>query len=193
MLNPNNAPATATELEHFSATIANNLEVAELDAGGFEMLVAVDDGASILVFQATDGMDPATTAQLDQLFASRRRLAAFVTHTGWSPAEDVETSLAWLIVAVGIGGLPAVGAVRRVAEDTAWTRVGPGDLPLFGLSTAAGLRATLEVRRPLRIETDASPELYRRPAECPRSLTTPQPGGSPAEPPATGSSKRPMR
>ena len=164
MLNPNNAPVTATELERFTATIANNLDVAELDAGGFEMLVAVEDGdASILMFQATDGMDLATTAQLDQLFATRRRLAAFVTHTGWSPADDVETSLAWLIVAVGIGRLPAAGAVRRVAEDTSWFLVPPGSLPLFAAATAGGLRASLEARRPLRVKSDPAPELYRRP------------------------------
>ena len=59
-------PVTATELDRFTAAIANNLDVAELDEHRFEMLVAGGYGdASILVFQATDGMDPATTAQLN--------------------------------------------------------------------------------------------------------------------------------
>lgn len=57
---PNNAPVTATELERSTAAIANNLDVVELDEHGFEMLVAVDDSDSILVLQATDGMDPAS-------------------------------------------------------------------------------------------------------------------------------------
>lgn len=169
MLNPNNAPVTTVELDRFTATIANNLDVDELEAGRFEMLVAVDDGdASILVFQATDGMDPATTAQLDGLFATRRRLAAVVTHTGWAPTDDVDTSLAWLIVAVGVGGLPACAAVRRVAEDTAWFRVPPAGLPWFAAATAGALRATLEDGRPFRVKTDPAPQLYRRPDECPR-------------------------
>jgi len=118
------------------------------------------------VFNVNDA--PVTASQhVDQLFAPRRRLAAAASIVDWSPDPDVPTTPAWLLVAVGIGGLPAVAAVRRIEEDERWWQLAPSELPWLALSTASALRAALEQSAPLCINSASHRGLFERPAADP--------------------------
>ena len=168
MFNVNNPPVTTRQLESFVAAIATEVDNVhpDLDPAQGAFLLAVGDAGSILMV-ASPAVDPATTAHIDRLFAPRRRLAAIVSATGWAPHVDAPVSLAWVVVAVGIGGVPACVAVRRVLEDEQWTLIEPHEIPWFAASSAGALRAQLETGKPLRWKETRSPELHQRPDELP--------------------------
>jgi hypothetical protein len=166
-VNAHNAPVTARELERFASIVTHELDRHELAPGTSTLVLAVDDGDCILMLACDEAHSPRVTGQIDQLLAPRRRMIAMVTTTGWSPSESGVSSLAWVIVAVGLGGAPACVAVRRVVEDDRWTGIPPHQVPWFLLSTASGLRAALENGVPVRLKTATATELFRRPDQVP--------------------------
>lgn len=167
MFNVNNAPATARELEGFAASVARQIDQVQFDPADVSYVFATKDGDSILLLAADPADEPAALAQIDQLLATRRRLVATASLAAWSPTPHGPSSPAWLLVAVGAGGLPAFAAVRRISEDRRWTALGTQDLPWFALSTASALRGAVESGAALRLKQASSEELYRRPDEEP--------------------------
>ena len=162
-----NAPVTPSELLAFAGLVADEIDRCQLDPDHVPLILAVDDRDSVLMLTTGDPSHPATLSQIDQLLASRRRMISMVGVTGWAPADDVPVTAAWVLVAVGRGGVPGCLLVRRVVEDEAWTRVPHTQHPWFALSTMSSLRANLEQGTPLRLKTAASSELYRTPHEQP--------------------------
>jgi hypothetical protein len=136
---------------------------------------AVDDGEDRIDVLAAAGSDAAITARIDQLLAAGPRMAAIVTVTGWTPDGTSAVQPAWVVTAVGTGGIPALGAVRRIREVDRWTRLASSELPWFALVTAAGLRAglagsPLHMKRagsPLHMKRGGSAELHHRPDDQP--------------------------
>lgn len=166
MFDVNNAPVTRSELERFAHLVATSLDRLDLDPAEHDMVVAVDDGPDALLLPAGPTTRDAVIAELDQLLASRRRMAAMVSLLGWSP-DATPTCTSWAVVAVGRGGLPAVLCLRRLNEDDHWTLVDIRTAPWAVLSSASGLRAAIEEGRPLRLKVARSPELLQRPDEQP--------------------------
>lgn len=162
----NNAPVNHRELENFTQIVATAVDNIGVDPDEHDMVVAVDDGTDALLLPGGPREREATMAELDQLLATQRRMAALVSLLGWSPDQS-PTRPAWLVVAVGRGGVPAVVCVRRIEEDDRWTLISINHAPWAVLSSAAGLRAALEERRPLRLKVARSAELLRRPDEVP--------------------------
>ena len=166
MFNANNGPVGRRELEVFTYLVATAVDNIGVDPAEYDMLVGVDDGGDALLLPGGPNHREATTAELDQLLATPRRMAAMVSLIGWSPGES-PTRPAWFVVAVGRGGLPAVVCVRRIEEDDTWTALSINECPWFALATASGLRASLEHGVPLRLKLARSAELYQRPDEQP--------------------------
>lgn len=166
MFDVNNAPVTRTELERFAHMVATTVDRLDIDPAEHDMVVAVDDGADALLLPAGPTTRDAVIAELDQLLASRRRMAAMVSLLGWSP-DATPTRPSWVVVAVGRGGLPAVLCVRRLREDDRWTLVDIRSAPWAVLSSASGLRAAIEEGRPLRLKVARSREVLQRPDEQP--------------------------
>lgn len=167
MFKINNAPVTLLELERFAAAVADEIDDREMDPQQVPLILAVDDGDDAQILSSRAPSHPATLSQVDQLLATRRRMIALVGTTGWSPADEVPVTPAWVLIAVGRGGGPAFVVVRRVAEDEQWTIIPVAQLPWFALSTAAGLRAAIEYGTPLRLKQATATQLFRRPDECP--------------------------
>ena len=167
MTDAHNTRVAAIELQRFAAAVAHQIDAAGLAPDATELLVAVDDGSDVLMCVTEDGAAPSALAQIDQLLATPRRVMATVSVTAWSPTADGTSSVAWILIAVGRGGLPAFAAVRRIEEDTRWARLPPTQLPWFALSTASSMRAALEHGAPLKFKRATSEALHRRPDECP--------------------------
>jgi hypothetical protein len=167
VFNINNAPVTLRELERFAAVVADEIDDREMDPQQVPLILAVDDGEHVQMVSGRAPSHPSTLSQVDQLLATRRRMIALVGTTGWSPADEVPVTAAWVLIVVGRGGGPALVVVRRVAEDEQWTHVPVDRLPWFALSTAGGMRAAIEHGTPLRLKQATATELYRRPDECP--------------------------
>lgn len=155
---------TRADLGRFVRQLTAHL--ATLQDPNIDLVFAVDDRDEGISVLSHAGSDAAATAGIDQMLGSKHRMAALVCVTGWTPDGTSPVRPAWVIVAVGTGGLPALGAVRRIREDTRWTRLPPNELPWFALSTASGLRAALD-GEPLRLKSGSSAELHRRPDEVP--------------------------
>ncbi|MFA9430012.1 hypothetical protein [Egicoccus sp. AB-alg2] len=166
MFDVNNAPVTRSELERFAHLVATSVDHLGIAPGEHDMAVAVADGADALLLPGGPATRDAVMAELDQLLAAPRRMAAMVSLLGWSP-DATPTRPSWALVAVGRGGLPAVLCVRRLHEDDHWTLVDIRDAPWAVLSSASGLRAAIEEGRPLRLKVARSPELLQRPDEQP--------------------------
>ena len=156
----------AEDLDSFAAAVADHIEQTQLDPTEIHLLAAADDGDAIQLLAVDDADRPESTADLDQLITSDRRVVAMAMPTGWSPTAHGPSSPAWLLLVVA-AELPVFAAVRRILDDR-WTQLAPDDLPWFALSTAAGLRAALVDGRPLRLKKDPAPQLYDRPDDVPR-------------------------
>ena len=154
------------DLDSFAAAVADHINQTQLDPSEFPLVAAADDGDSILLLAIDDADSPGTTADLDQLISSDRRVVAMAMSTGWSSTAHGPSSPAWLLLVVA-AELPVFAAVRRTIDDR-WTQLAPDELPWFALSTAAGLRAALVDGRPLRLKKGPAPQLYDRPDDVPR-------------------------
>ncbi len=163
MFNVNNAPVTYSQLVDFAQMVALEVDRRRLDPEGVELVVGVEAAGVVDLVVGGDCDLTATTARIDQLFAPRRRMAATVSIVGWSPDPETPTTPAWLLVATGIGGVPAVAAVRRFAEDGQWWQLSGSELPWLALSTTAALRAALEHDSPLRLKSAVDRGLFERP------------------------------
>ncbi|MCC5947764.1 MAG: hypothetical protein JJT89_04840 [Nitriliruptoraceae bacterium] len=167
MFNSNSAPVTSSQLTDFAQSVASEVDRRCLHPRAVELIVAAEAGAAIeLVVSHTRGSASAS-AQIDQLLTSRRRMGAIVSGVGWSPDPGTPTSSAWLLIAVGVGGVAAVAAVRRLEEDEGWWELRPSELPWLALSSAGALRGALEQGRPLRLKSARDRGLFERPDENP--------------------------
>lgn len=167
MFNVNNAPVTTPQLISFAQVVAREMDRLRLDPQAVELVVAAEAGDAVAFVVGHTNDLAATTAHIDQLFATRRRMAATASLVGWAPDPDTPTTPAWLLIAVGIGGLPAVAAVRRIEEDDRWWQLASRELPWVALSTAAGLRAVLEQAAPLRLKSASGAALFEPPSVNP--------------------------
>lgn len=164
MLTPNTATVTRPELGRFMRAVA-----ARIDRDGApettELVLAVKSGAGPRLLIATDSSSASTTARVDQLLKGGR-IAALASITGWSPSPVGRTVPSWSLVAVGVGGVPAELWVRRIREDAAWWELDFREAPWFALATASGLRAALDLGRPLRLKQAKDARLLQRPGDC---------------------------
>jgi hypothetical protein len=168
MFNVNNAPVPYRELVAFAQVVARAVIERRFAPETTDLVLAVDDGPEVALLAIGPNERDGFVAASDQLLARRRRLSALASVVGWSPDAETQTTPAWLVIAVGVGGAPAVTLVRRVEEDTGWWQLGTTELPWVALSTAAALRAALEHGAPLRLKTTGSDALFQRPSQRPR-------------------------
>lgn len=163
----NNAPVSYPQLVHFAQMVALEVDRRQLDPEDVELVVAVRTGGTAQLVVGRTHDRAATTARIDQLLAPRRRMAATVSTIGWAPDLTTPTTVAWILIAVGVGGVPAVAAVRRIEEDDQWRQLSVKGLPWLALSTAGGLRAALEHGAPLRLKFAVDRRLFQTPDERP--------------------------